>query len=100
MKLKSSCLAVESTKLSIRGMGNCYLSVGWVTVLGAGFVEIHEINAHSPFSIGFLDHDHICQPVGVVYFPNEICMEQLLNFFSYSFVSFLSEHSFSLSDRR
>ena len=64
----------------------------WVTILGAGPVEIREINTHFPFSIHFLDHNHIFQLVGVVHFPNEICIEQLLNFFSYSFVSFLSEH--------
>ena len=72
----------------------------WVTVLGVGSVEIREINAHSPFSIGLLDYNHICQLVGVVHFPNEISIEQLLNFFSYSFVSFPSKHSFSLSDGR
>ena len=36
-------------------------------------IEIREINAHSPFSISLLDHDHdhIRQPVGVVYFSVE-----------------------------
>ena len=70
----------------------------WVTVLGAGSVEIREINAHPSFFIRLFDHNHICQLVRVVHFPNEICIKQFLNFFSYGFVSFLSEHSFSLSD--
>ena len=68
----------------------------WVIVLGAGSIEIGEINAHPPFSLGLFYHNYICQLVGVVYFSNEICIEQLLNFFSYRFVSFLSKHLFSL----
>ena len=70
----------------------------WVTIFWAGSVEIHEINAHPPFSIGLFNHNHVCQPVGVIHLPNKICIKQLLNFFIYSFVSFLSEYSFSLPD--
>ena len=42
-----------------------------IAVFWARPIEIREIDAHPPLSIRFFDHDHICQPVGVVYFSDE-----------------------------
>ena len=63
MKLRSSCLAVESTKVSIQGR---------VAIFWARPVEIREIDAHSPLPISLLDHGYDRQLVEVVYFSNEI----------------------------
>ena len=87
MKLRSSCLAVESTKVSIQGR---------VAVFQARPVEIREIDTHSPLPISLLDHNYDRQLVEVVYFSNEICFQQLPDFFCYRFVSLLCEHSLFL----
>ena len=87
MKFRSSCLAVESTKVSIQGR---------VAVFRARPVEIREIDAHSPLPISLLNHDYVRQLVEVVYFSNEICFQQLPDFFCYRFVSLLHEHSLFL----
>ena len=69
-------------------------------VFGAGLIEVREVYAHPPFSIGLFNHDHVGQPIGVVYFLDEVCLKQLSNFLSYGFVPLLSEYSFLLSDWR
>jgi hypothetical protein len=47
-------------------------------ILGATFVEIGEVGAHSPFFILLVDHHHICQPLQVGYFFDETCIKQPL----------------------
>lgn len=41
------------------------------TVLGAGFIEIREVHAHSPFLGGFLRHYHVGHPSRVIHFADE-----------------------------
>ena len=77
------------------------MKLGWgviVAVLRASLIEVCEIYAHPPFSIGFFNHDHVCQPIGIVHFSDEIRLKQLSNFFGYGFVPFLNEYSFLLLD--
>ena len=66
MKLRSWFIAVESTKVSILWE--------WVAILRASFVEVREIYAHPPFSIGLFNHDDVGQPVQVIYFLDEVCL--------------------------
>ena len=70
----------------------------WVTVLGAGSIEIREIYAHPSLSIGLFDHNYVCQLIRVVHFSNEICFQQLPNLLSYGFVSFRGNYSLFLLD--
>jgi hypothetical protein len=43
----------------------------WKTVLRACFVEVGEINIHSPFFAGLFDQKDIGQPLRIVYFPDK-----------------------------
>ena len=47
----------------------------WIAVLRASLVEVREVYTHPPFTIGLFNHDHVCQPVGVVYFSDEVCLK-------------------------
>ena len=67
-------------------------------LLGHAFVQVGEVHAHSPLAFYFFDHDHVGQPVGVVDFPNEICLQQFAYFFGYGFVTFLGEDPLLLPD--
>ena len=88
MKLSSWCWVVESTSTYSRER---------VAILEACFVQVREVYAHPPFPIGFLDHHHVCQPVGVIYFSDEACLLQFSNF-CYCSIPFLSEHPLPLTD--
>ena len=70
----------------------------WVAILRVSFVEVREIYAHPPFSVGLLNHDDIYQPIGVVHFSDEICLKQLSYFLGNGFVPLLSEYLFLLPD--
>ena len=83
MKLSSWCWVVESTGTYSRER---------VAILEACFVQVREVYAHPPFPIGFLDHHHVCQPVGVIYFSNKACLLQFANSFCYRSVPFLGKH--------
>ena len=45
-----------------------------VAVFKASLVEVYEIYAHTPVSIGLFNHDDVCEPVRVIYFPDETCL--------------------------
>jgi hypothetical protein len=62
-------------------------------VFGTGFVEVDEVHAHPPFSIGFLHQDYVDQPVGVVDLLDELCLEELLDLYSHGFDSLRCELS-------
>ena len=49
----------------------------WKVVFWAGFVQIYEVNAHPPLSACFLYHNHIRQPLGIMYFTNEVSFQKL-----------------------
>jgi hypothetical protein len=61
------------------GINNLVDSCEGGIILGVAFVQIHEVNTYSPFSVLLLDHHYICQPVWVSYFPDETYVEQSLN---------------------
>ena len=81
---------VESTKV-------IYLRE-WIVVFRASLIEVLEVYAHLPLSIGLLDHDDICQPIGIVHFSDEICIKQLSYFLGNGFVLLLGEYSYLLPD--
>ena len=67
-----------------------------VAILRARLVQVHKVYAYPPLPIGFLDHHHIRQLVGIVNFSDEVCLLQLADFFHYSSILFLGEHLHNL----
>ena len=88
---KRSLLLVRFVKLNLQE---------WIAILRAGFVQVSEVLTHSPLAVCFFDHYHVNQPLWVVYFSYEIYFQQLANFFSHGFISFLGEDSFLLPHKR
>ena len=70
----------------------------WIAVFGVGLIEIREVYAHPPFSIGLLNHNDICQLIEVIHFSDEIYLKQLSYFLGNGFVPLLSKYSFLLPD--
>ena len=67
-------------------------------VLQAGAIQIHEVDAHSPFPVYLFDQDYIGQPLGIVDFPDEVSSEQFAHLIHDCFISFRSENSSSFLD--
>jgi len=67
-----------------------------VCVFGACPVQISVIGAHSPFIVGLFDHDDVGEPGGKPDFSNEVCMEELVNFFFDGFTPLFSHLPFHL----
>ena len=65
-------------------------------VLRAGAIQIHEVDAHSPFLVCLFDHDNVGQPLRIVDFPNEVSSKLLVHLVHDYFVSFKSKNSSSL----
>jgi len=61
--------------------------------LGARFVEI-VVYAHSPLTIGFLDHYGVGSPRCIVHFSDETYFQQLFDFFLGGLTPFFPECSF------
>ena len=51
------------------------------TVFWTNLVQASEIDTHSPLALGFLYHDHVRQPIGILYFPNKPGFKELLSLF-------------------
>ena len=49
----------------------------WEEILWAGFIEVCIIDTNPLFSVRFLYHHHIGQPLGIMGFPNELSLEEL-----------------------
>ena len=62
-------------------------------------VEVCVVDADPSFFVGFLDHDDIRKPLGVVNFPDELGGEQFSNFFIYGRVTFCIKLSALLDNR-
>ena len=62
-------------------------------IFWASLIQVCEIDAHSPLTVALFYHDHVCQPVWIEDFPDEINFQQLLYFFSYSFVALWCKYS-------
>ena len=90
MKLKSWYLVVESNQ--------SIYPRKWIAVFQAGFIEVREVYTHPPFSISLFNHDDVRQPIGIVYFSDEICLKQFSNFLNNDFILLMSEYSFLLPD--
>jgi hypothetical protein len=58
-----------------------------VAILGAGVVEIFDIDAHQPASVNFPDTHRIGDPGLVLNLPKDASMLQLLDLISYYFAS-------------
>lgn len=43
----------------------------WEAIFRAGMVEVYEINAHSPFSVGLLHHDDDGKPFKIEDFSDK-----------------------------
>jgi hypothetical protein len=50
-------------------------------VFGTCFVQVGEVNAHSPFAVCFLHQHNIHQLGGIIDFSNETSLQELLYFF-------------------
>ena len=70
-----------------------------VAIIGAHLFQVHEVYTHPSFPVGFFYYHYISQLVGVVHLPDEFYILQFVDFFRYSPISFLGEHSFLLTDR-
>ena len=44
-------------------------------VLRVSTIQICEVNAHSPFPVCLFDHDDVGQPLGIIYFSDEVSSE-------------------------
>jgi hypothetical protein len=64
-------------------------------VFWTGLVEVSEVYKYPPLFVGFLHHDYIRQPVGVVDFLDELCLQELLNLHNYGLNPFRCELPFS-----
>ena len=50
-------------------------------VFGTGFIEVGEVNADPPLTIGLLHYYNIRSPLGIMGFPNELSIEELVYLF-------------------
>ena len=66
-------------QLTRLGVTYVYLSILFneyiLATLLAYFIQVSEINTHSPFSIGFFYQDEVREPIRVLTFLNEISFE-------------------------
>ena len=69
------------------------------TIFWAGSIDINKVNAESPFDICLFDENHVSQPVGVIYFPDNLSLEEFANFFVDRFLSLWGEASSLLFDK-
>ena len=57
------------------------------TVFRAGSIDVSKVNAELPFSICLFDENHVSQPVGVIYFPDNSGLEEFSDLFVDRFFS-------------
>ena len=67
-----------------------------VCIFGACPVQISVVGAHSPFVIGLFDHNDVGEPGGKPNLFDEVCMEELVDFFFDSFKLLFSHLPFHL----
>ena len=67
-----------------------------IYVFGARLVQISVVSAHSSFVVGLFYHNNVGETSRKPNLSNEVCMEELVDFFFYGFTPFFSHLSFLL----
>jgi len=67
-------------------------------ILWASLIEVCVVDADPSLAVSFLYHYHIGQPLGVVGFSDEPCLEEFAHLFIYYFLSFGGKASLLLLD--
>ena len=70
-----------------------------IAIFRSSFLKVFEVNVDPPLAIRLFHEDYICDPTRVVSFSNEVCIQQLVHFFSYHLLSLRYEASFLLFNR-
>lgn len=67
-----------------------------IAIFWTGFIQIYEVYTHPSFFASFLHQYNIDQPIRIVDFSNEPCIDQLLYFLDDSFLSIQDETPYLL----
>ena len=67
-----------------------------IAVLGIDFIQVGEVDAHTPLFIYLLDQDNVHQPVWIHYFSNKASLDQLVHLLGYSLLALRGETSLLL----